>query len=184
MVQGLVDMTSWLYKCLPWGRAGPKLGRSCLRLDQILLLANLTGPYQIFNQTAFFYRHNCTITSDFSFQALDDPKATCGYLHGTEACYSHKSTCRILAAERGSDLPSLPGSQEALEQEAKGLGGLSKGLTVQITCGHVCLELRPVGHAASLPEPLRFPPLLQEVTSTVHSLTEDTQQHERTPGTQ
>lgn len=85
MVQGLLDMTSWLYKCLPWGRAWPKLGRSCLRLDQILLLANLTGPYQIFNQTAFVHHHNCTITSDFSFQALDDPKATCGYLHGTEA---------------------------------------------------------------------------------------------------
>ncbi|KAJ8790612.1 hypothetical protein J1605_004585 [Eschrichtius robustus] len=61
--------------------------------------------------------------------ALGDPKAICGYLHGTEACYSYKSTCRILAAERSSDLPSLPGSQEALEQEAKGLGGLSKGLT-------------------------------------------------------
>ncbi|TKC40389.1 hypothetical protein EI555_019229, partial [Monodon monoceros] len=66
---------------------------------------------------------------DQIYLALDDPKATCGYLHGTEARYSYKSTCRILAAERSSDLPSLPGSQEALQQEAKGLGGLSKGLT-------------------------------------------------------
>lgn len=128
-MQGLVDMTSWLYKCLPWGRAWPKLRRPCLRLAQILLLADLTGAYQIFNQTAFFHHHSCTITSDLSFQALDDPKATCGYLHGTEACYSYKATCRIRAAERSSDFPSLPGSQEALEQEAKGLGGLSKGLT-------------------------------------------------------
>lgn len=74
-------------------RAWPKQGPSGLPSHR-LSLAQLLSPYQISQQTGFLHHRNCNITSDFRFQAPDDPKLFVE-IFTSEACFSYKPRSRI-----------------------------------------------------------------------------------------
>lgn len=87
-------------------------------------LANLIN--QIFDKTAFFSHLHFPIISDLSFLGTRQPKQS------SKMCYSYKLRGRIPALEGGYDLPSSPGSREALEQETRRLGVNLKDLAAGV----------------------------------------------------